>query len=268
MKILMTPEVYLKLCIIEGIADKREFSGYGFVEVEERDDDKVFLVYDIELLDIGSLGYTEFNSQAILKVLEREDASHMKLWFHAHPLGNGKPGPHNWSGTDNDTCINEPLGCPDPMKVKWALAMVLTPKGWVGRLDQFKDNKHKVTHLPVGANVDWSFVKHARSLLGEQEEREKATQKIEHQVSEVKYIDMDSTDTFDTAHSAIDEAEEVLRVAKCQIKDGFIDEAIDSINWAFDIAQQYKHSAYVKHKAQKLLEKVTRLKRKLRKVAV
>ena len=259
MKILMSPDVYLRLAIIEGIAGKREFSGYGFIDVEEREGEKTFLIYDIELLDIGTAGFTEFDSKDILKVLEREDASRMKLWFHRHPLGDGHPGPHNWSGTDEDTCINEPLGCPDPMKVKWALAMVLTPNGWVGRLDQFKDNKHKVTHLPVGTDVDWSFVKHARQLLAEQEEREKSCQ----QEAQVEYVDISDEDTFDAAHAAIDEAEHVLEVAQYQIKDGYIEEAIDSIAWAHDIAQHYKHSAYVKHKAKKLLKKVSQARNHL-----
>lgn len=68
-----------------------------------------------------------------------------------HPLGNGNPGPHNWSGTDEKTCTEEPLGSPAAL-TNWAAAIVITPKGWVGRIDSFK-NGHKTLHLPVFPNL-------------------------------------------------------------------------------------------------------------------
>jgi len=55
----------------------------------------------------------------------------------------------------------------------------------------------------------------------------------------------------------------VLEVAAYQIEDGYIQEAIDSIAWAHDIAQHYKHNAYVKHKARNVLRKVSKLKNHL-----
>ena len=82
MKILIDPIPFMQLHVIEAVAENREFSGYGFVEVEKVGDEKNFRIYDIELLDIGSTGYTEFDSKAILEVMKREDANHMKCWFH------------------------------------------------------------------------------------------------------------------------------------------------------------------------------------------
>lgn len=265
MKILISPEIFLRLCVIEDIAGDREFSGYGFVNVENRNGQKAFTVYDIELLDIGSPGFTEFGSADILKVLKREDASRMKLWFHRHPLGTGVPGPHNWSETDNSTCMNEPLGCPDPDRVGWALAMVLTPKGWVGRVDQFKDGSHKVTHIPVHADIDFSFVEKTDKLLKEQIETEKR-EKNKVVKQGVSFVDFTDPEFLAIAHSAIDEADAIIRAAEFQIDDGCIEAAIDSISRAYDIAQRYKSNTAMEYKAMNLLQKVVELKRKLRRI--
>lgn len=51
-----------------------------------------------------------------------------------HPVGDGNPGPHNWSGRDERTATQEPLGGV-PQLVQWSCSIVLTPKGWVGRVD-------------------------------------------------------------------------------------------------------------------------------------
>lgn len=63
-----------------------------------------------------------------------------------HPLGSGVPGKHNWSGTDENTCRNEPLGGL-PELVQWSASMVKTPHGWVGRIDNYA--KKKTIHVPV-----------------------------------------------------------------------------------------------------------------------
>lgn len=264
MKILIDPVPFIQLHVVEAVAQSREFSGYGFVEVEEHDGEKHFRIYDIELLDIGSAGYTEFDSKAILEVLEREDANHMKVWFHKHPLGNGKPGPHNWSQTDENTCVNEPLGCPDPMKVKWALAIVLTPKGWVGRLDQFKDGKHKTVHLEVEANIDWSILTKAKGLLKKVERAEKKAEKGNGK-TKVTAKQMTSVDDLEEAHACLDEGFQMLDYAEMMIEDGFLDDALDMVAWAHDVAQHYKTSAYAGHKAKGLLNKAILIKKQLRK---
>jgi hypothetical protein len=61
-------------------------------------------------------------------------------------MGNGEPGSHTWSSTDHDTCTLEPLGGV-PEMVKWSAAVVITPKGWVGRVDNHIT--HRTIHLPV-----------------------------------------------------------------------------------------------------------------------
>jgi hypothetical protein len=172
-KIILTPDVFLRLAIIEELTEGREFSGYGFIEIEKDDGVPNFRVYDIELLDVGTQGFTEFGSSAILNVMKRKDASNMKLWFHKHPLGTGKPGAHNWSKIDNDTCTNQPLGCPDPDRVRWALAMVLTPGGWVGRVDRIAGRKCRTQHIQVDVEIDWDIANQAQQLLAAQKDLEK-----------------------------------------------------------------------------------------------
>jgi len=269
MNITMTPDVFLRLSMVESVVGKREYSGYGFVTIEKNGDETYFRVYDVVLLDVGSTGWTEFNSRAILDVLNREDAANMKIWFHRHPVGNGKPGPQNWSGTDENTCLNEPLGCPDPDKVKWALAMVLTPGGWVGRLDQFKDGKHKTTHLPVKVEINSDIVQKAKELLEAQVKQEKATVAL--QIPELEappeYIDIleghAKESDFETAHAEVDEAFSILDVAKFQIKSKDYKEALDSLYWCYGIAEIYKSNPYVAYKTADLMDKVDRLVRKI-----
>ena len=69
----------------------------------------------------------------------------------AHPLGNGIPGPHNWSGTDEHTCTKEPLGG-SPDLIGWSVALVRTPGGWVGRIDNHKTKQTR--HLEVFPKLD------------------------------------------------------------------------------------------------------------------
>lgn len=254
MKILLSPDVYLRLEMVKEVVGSREFSGYGFIE--RKGDD--FYVYDIELLDVGNEGWTEFDSRTILEVMNREDHAHMKLWFHRHPLGDGTPGPHNWSATDNNTCTNEPLGCPDPDHVKWALAMVLTPGGWVGRVDRFKNGESKTEHIPVEVDIDLAIVDKAKTLLKAQKEQEDEFIPTR--------IQRDEDDPFDTAHADIDEALNILTIAEFQIKEGYINEAVDSISWAQDVGFYYQHNAYVGHRAKGVLQESRRLLRQIEEV--
>jgi hypothetical protein len=119
-----------------------EYSGFGFVEPCEGG----FRIYDAVILDVGTTGTTEIPARKILPLIERQDAKNMKLWFHKHPLGNGIPGPHNWSGVDYASRTKTPLGS-TPELVQWSLAMVRTPKGWVGALDDHLNGKQM--HLQV-----------------------------------------------------------------------------------------------------------------------
>ena len=135
MKIVIKPEIYALLMDIHHLRPK-EFSGFGFC-THTKD---TIEIYDFVLLDVGSEVFTEIPPEVILPLMDRSDAGNMKVWAHAHPLGSGVPGPENWSGTDNNTILNEPLGG-IPEAVKWSASIVLTPKGWVGRVDNYITKK-------------------------------------------------------------------------------------------------------------------------------
>jgi len=107
-----------------------EFSGFGFCRREGDD----LVMYDFAYLAGGSYGWTQIEPEKILALTKREDAGNARIWVHRHPLGNGKPGPHNWSSTDENTIQTAPLGGM-PELIGWSASMVRTPKGWVGRID-------------------------------------------------------------------------------------------------------------------------------------
>lgn len=275
MKIIFTPEVFLQLSLVETVVGKREFSGYGYVNVKKVKGETLFEVYDIVLLDVGTSGWTEFDSRKILDLLNREDAHKMKLWFHRHPVGNGVPGAHNWSGTDQNTCTNEPLGSVNPDQVKWALAAVLTPGGWVGRVDRFKNGKCTTKHLEVGYafTPQMSALKEtAENLLAEQVAREKT---VTTSITVPADFDNDfygypigyDEGSLDFAQANIDEAFNLLDVAECQMQDGYINEAADALNWALGIAETYTDEPLLLSRTRKLNRQISRLTRRLRRSA-
>jgi hypothetical protein len=141
MKIVVDVAVMLRLMTIDGLYP-REFSGFGFCEKEG----DTIRIYDFVLLDVGSEVFTEIPTEKIIGLMGRPDVGKMKVWVHAHPLGDGNPGQHNWSGTDENTIQHTPLGG-IPELVKWSVSMVLTPRGWVGRIDNYVSQK--TLHLPV-----------------------------------------------------------------------------------------------------------------------
>jgi hypothetical protein len=182
MHIEFSPEVALLLETLAVQSDGMEFSGLGFVEL--RREAGVFYVYDFVPLDVGSAGWTEIPSGKLLPLYERKDVGNLKIWIHRHPVGNGIPGRHNWSGTDERTCRFEPLGVPYGMQdsVGWALAAVRTPLGWVGRYDTYGP-KGKAAHIPVvpslgqdiGAWVNQLKAVKAEALRKEEKRRRKDT---------------------------------------------------------------------------------------------
>lgn len=145
MKIKLSLDVMLRL-LAYAAATPDEFSGFGFCN---RDGNDIF-VYDFVLLNKGSYTFTEIPPAKILPLMDREDRANMKVWLHRHPMGNGIPGPHNWSGTDETTILREPLGS-TPQAVNWSISIVLTPGGFVGRIDNYV--KGIVQHLEVEPNV-------------------------------------------------------------------------------------------------------------------
>lgn len=142
MSIYLQPQVAVDLATVASIVRDQEFSGFAYAEVTK----DLLSVYDYVLLDVGSSGYTEIQVEDQLALAEREDRRNMVVWFHRHPVGNGIPGPHNWSGTDHKTIMETPLGS-IPGLIQWSASIVLTPKGWVGRIDNYMTKQ--TIHVPV-----------------------------------------------------------------------------------------------------------------------
>lgn len=147
MRIVLEPHVALYLETVGAQTRGLEFSGLGFIKIDGED----LVVYDVVLMDIGSEGFTEFDTAQIAALMQREDRQQMRLWFHCHPIGTGTPGPENWSGTDENTAVNTPLGGV-PELVGWSAAIVRTPRGWVGRVDNHKTRQ--TLHVEVAGQVD------------------------------------------------------------------------------------------------------------------
>ncbi len=154
MKIVIDFPIMLRLMTL-AVAYRQEYSGFGFCEKEG----DTIRVYDFVLLDVGSETFTEIPADKIVKLMDRPDAAKMKVWLHKHPMGRGTPGPENWSGTDNFTIANTPMGGL-PELVKWSVSIVLTPCGWVGRIDNYVS--HKTQHLAVEPQAPEAY-----DMLGE-----------------------------------------------------------------------------------------------------
>lgn len=147
MHIRIETDVLLRLQTIGILNRGAEFSGFGWCRIEGKE----IVVYDFVLLDLGSETFTEIPPEVIMPLMERPDRANMKVWCHCHPIGSGIPGPHNWSGTDERTCTKEPMGG-SPEAVGWSVALVRTPGGWVGRIDNHLSKQTK--HLEVFPKLD------------------------------------------------------------------------------------------------------------------
>ena len=138
-------------------AKNLEVSGYGFC----RQEDGRLVVYDVSILDVGSWGETNIDprkpdvAQKLLELIERPDANNLKLWWHRHPIP-------WWSGTDEYACTATPMGG-DPKHVRWSAAVVRTPQGWIGRIDNHLTGKTK--HVPVMTGTE-DFVAETDTLVG------------------------------------------------------------------------------------------------------
>ena len=149
MRIRLEPQVAIGLetCCVQ--VHGQEFSGFGYVKVDRENQGVV--IYDFVPLDVGTSVYTEISAGAVAKLATEERAKDLRCWIHRHPLGSGKPGPENWSGTDNATIAQTPLGGV-PELVGWSLSIVRTPHGWVGRVDNHR--KGTTQHLEVVGQAD------------------------------------------------------------------------------------------------------------------
>ena len=135
-------KVYGDLMYVASKTGPLEFIGNLFAE---REPDRI-VVYDFVLLSVGSAVYSEIKPELMLPLSKRPDAHKMHGMCHMHPVGNGVPGEHNWSGTDREWILETPLGSL-PQLVKWSFSIVLTPGGWVGRVDNYLTGK--TLHCPV-----------------------------------------------------------------------------------------------------------------------
>jgi hypothetical protein len=144
MRIRLEPQVAIALeaCAVQVFG--QEFSGFGMVRVDREKEE--FVIYDFIPLDVGTKVFTEIMPEQILKIINDGKSADLRCWCHRHPLGNGVPGPHNWSSTDDATIYEAPLGG-IPELVGWSISIVRTPKGWVGRVDNHKTKKTE--HLEV-----------------------------------------------------------------------------------------------------------------------
>jgi hypothetical protein len=178
MKIYIEPECMARLMTVATLTSPQEFSGLGFCEMEG----DTIRVYDYVLLDIGTSVFTEIPVSELLKLTQRPDYSKMKAWIHFHPLGNGVPGKHNWSGTDEATIQQTPLGGL-PEMVKWSVSLVLTPGGWVGRIDNYLT--HKTLHLEVFPSLKSEYDAVMAVHFRKQAEKEEQVAQIEERVLEL-----------------------------------------------------------------------------------
>lgn len=129
MQIIVEPDVAFDLETIVA-STRNEFSGIGFC-YKDGDD---LVIYDFVQLADGTYAYTEIQPEQIAELAKRDDARNARVWTHRHPCGNGIPGRHNWSSTDEQTIQEAPLGG-DPNILGWSASIVRTPLGWVGRID-------------------------------------------------------------------------------------------------------------------------------------
>jgi hypothetical protein len=156
MKLSLSPSAAIELETIANQTRGHEFSGIG--RLSKNGDGMV--VEDIVLLDVGSQGLTEISANDLYEVSQME--GDWRVWFHRHPVGNGKPGGHNWSFTDETTIQTSPLGG-IPQAIKWSVSIVRTPGGWVGRIDNHISGK--TVHLPVEGQGPVRAYKRAGELL-------------------------------------------------------------------------------------------------------
>lgn len=144
---------------------QNEFSGYGFLAMTERGGQKVFDVYDWVLLDVGDWAFTTISARQSMALNTHPSHGDLRMWIHAHPMGNGDTGPHNWSGTDNATIRENPLSGP-PELIQWSTSIVRTPLGWVGRFDDHI--MKKTAHLEVWPGIK-GYIQEARAMKQEKQ---------------------------------------------------------------------------------------------------
>jgi len=160
LRIVLDEAVYQKVLAFTMFTNQ-EFSGNGFCELDK--DQNIIFVYDFVPLHIGTWATTEIPHERVLPLMHREDKANMLVWLHKHPCGNGIPGMHNWSSTDNNNIFNTPMGS-TPDNIDFMVSIVMTPEGLVGRIDKYRDGKVITKHLEVSPNIQ-SHKAEFRALL-------------------------------------------------------------------------------------------------------
>ena len=154
-------------------AGGREVSGVATMVANP--EKKTFTMNKCWLMAAGSIAYTEIPAERMANLIkEGVRPDQIKVWWHRHPVGNGIPGGHNWSGRDNQTIRDEPFGI-EPEMVGWLLSIVRTPRGWVARYDNHL--RKETTHMPVTTRISSEQHAAAAKLIGRHVEAEaKVTQ--------------------------------------------------------------------------------------------
>lgn len=149
-KFVIEPHLLMHLEAWVASAGGREVSGVG--TLNQYPEEKKFGLDRVWLMASGSSSYTEIPGAKMAQLIqEGVRPDQIKVWWHRHPVGNGITGPHNWSGTDNNTIREEPFGI-DPSMVKWLVSVVRTPYGWVARYDNHE--KKLTIHMKVDCGIE------------------------------------------------------------------------------------------------------------------
>jgi hypothetical protein len=124
-----------------------EFSGLADV----RRDNEDLVVSNAHVGDVGSWGMTDLMPDWIRSLPTSENR---RVWFHRHPI-------YGWSGTDLAAINMNPCGA-IPEILKWGVSIVLTPRGWIGRVDFYGERRssHDLPVVPNYANEEiWKLAK-------------------------------------------------------------------------------------------------------------
>jgi hypothetical protein len=106
-------------------------------------------------------------------------------------MGSGIPGPHNWSATDNNTILTAPLGG-HPQMVRWSVSVVLTPAGWVGRVDNHLTQKTQHCTVEPQAQEAYAMIEGVLDAKREKEINALASKVLE-QFNELDLTDLGLT---------------------------------------------------------------------------
>ena len=166
--------IVAQLEAVRSAVHPHEFSGFGFVEPgTDANGETNFMISKWFLLDVGSAVLTTISIPDQIRLKDHPDIKFMRCWIHAHPVGNGNPGPHCWSGTDENAIATSPMGTV-PALMDWMISIVRTPGGWVGRFDNPGKNTYHLEVVPSFRNDILTARDLVRAYNGQRYERAEA----------------------------------------------------------------------------------------------